>query len=73
MSTLVSIICAIFGVSALCVVSRSNGKKAQEVETIKKELERTKKEQEYANKVHVAVDNMSAADKHKWLQNNTRK
>ena len=74
MKTLLGIVgAAIAAIISLIFTSKSAGRKAKELELLKKEIKEEQERQLYANKIHSATRNMSDVDKYSWLQKRNRK
>lgn len=73
METLYKILACIGGFFAVVFTAKRWGASSEKYKALKKELERTQKEQEYERKVNCAVNDMSTSDQRKWLQDNAHK
>lgn len=63
----------IAGIFVAIFTAKKWGASSEKAKALKKELERTQKEQEYERKVNCAVNDMSNSDQRKWLQDHAHK
>lgn len=73
MEILYKILACAAGIFVAIFATKRWGASSEKAKALKKELERTQKEQEYERKVNCAVNDMSNSDQRKWLQDHAHK